>query len=326
VVLGCWVGGDRDGNPHVSPQVTLDALGLYADRALNIHLALIDQLIQELSVSTHLVGVSEALRRSLARDRRLLPEVYDRYIRVNADEPYRLKCSFIHARLTRTRQRIRDGAPHREGRDYLGAQAYLADLEVMDTSLRGHLGERIAEGTLARALRSARALGLHLATLDVREHAERHHAALAAVYDLLGELPRPYAELDRAERTALLSRELAGQRPLTARSTELPPTAADVLAIFDAIRSAQLTFGESAVSTYILSMSKGVDDVLAAAVLASHCHHRVVPQPVGARASWISCRCWRQLPNYAAPESCSTPCSAMPPTDGWLEPGETCRR
>ncbi|MBV9731030.1 MAG: phosphoenolpyruvate carboxylase [Pseudonocardiales bacterium] len=268
VVLGCWVGGDRDGNPNVSPQVTLDVLRLYAERALNIQLALIDQLVQELSVSTRMVGVSEGLRRSLAHDRRLLPEVYDRYIRLNADEPYRLKCSFIHARLTRTQQRIRDGVPHQEGRDYLGAESYVADLEVMDASLRGHLGERIAEGTLARTLRSARALGLHLAALDVREHADKHHAALAALYDPLGELAAPYAELDRGERAALLSRELAGRRPLTARSAELPPAAADVLAVFDVIRSAQQTFGEPAASTYIVSMTKGVDDVLAAAVLA----------------------------------------------------------
>ena len=268
VVLGCWVGGDRDGNPNVSPQVTLNVLRLYADRALSIQLALIDQLVQELSVSTRVVGVSEALRCSLAQDRRLLPDVYDRYLRLNADEPYRLKCSYIHARLIRTRQRIRDGAPHQAGRDYLGAAAYLADLEVMDTSLRAHLGERIAEGTLARTLRSAAALGLHLAALDVREHASRHHTALAALYDPLGELVKPYAELDRQERAALLSRELAGRRPLTARSAELPAEAADVLGVFDVIRSAQQTFGEPAACTYVISMTQGVDDVLAAAVLA----------------------------------------------------------
>ncbi|MGQ0717869.1 MAG: phosphoenolpyruvate carboxylase [Pseudonocardiales bacterium] len=268
VVLGCWVGGDRDGNPNVSPQATLDVLRLYADRALSIQLALVDQLVQELSVSTRVVGVSEGLRCSLAHDRRLLPDVYDRYLRLNVDEPYRLKCSFINARLIRTRQRIHDGAPHQEGRDYLGAESYLADLQVMDISLRGHLGERIAEGTLARTLRSAGALGLHLAALDVREHADSHHAALAALYDPLGELAAPYAELDRGERAALLSRELAGRRPLTARSAVLPPAAADVLAVFDTIRSAQQTFGERAASTYIVSMAKGVDDVLAAAVLA----------------------------------------------------------
>ncbi|MDQ3761407.1 MAG: phosphoenolpyruvate carboxylase [Actinomycetota bacterium] len=289
VVLGCWVGGDRDGNPNVSPQVTLDVLGLYADRALNIHLALIDQLGQELSVSTRVVGVSEGLRCSLAHDRRLLPEVYDRYLRPNADEPYRLKCSFIHARLTRTQQRIRDRVSHQEGRDYLGAQSYIADLEVMDTSLREHLGERIAEGTLARTLRSARALGLHLAALDVREHADSHHAALAALYDPLGELPRPYADLDRGQRAALLSRELAGRRPLTARSAELPPSAADVLAVFDAIRSAQQIFGELAASTYIVSMAKGVDDVLAAAVLAREAG-LITLAPLGDPAAG-GCRC-----------------------------------
>ena len=58
----------------------------------------------------------------------------------------------------------------------------------MDRSLRGHLGGRIADGALARALRTARALGLHLAELDIREHAGKHHAALAAVYEALGEL------------------------------------------------------------------------------------------------------------------------------------------
>jgi phosphoenolpyruvate carboxylase len=268
LVLGCWVGGDRDGNPNVSPQVTLGVLRLYADRALAIQLALINQLVQELSVSTRIVGVSEALRCSLALDRRLLPEVYDHYIRLNGEQPYRLKCSYIRARLARTQQRIRDGLAHEDGRDYLGTQSYLADLEVMDTSLREHLGDRIAEGTLAQALRSAKAVGLHLAALDVREDAGKHHAALAALYDPLGELPAPYAELDRGQRVALLSRELAGRRPLTARFADLPTAAADVLAVFDAIRCGQQTFGEPAVSTYIVSMSKGVDDVLAAAVLA----------------------------------------------------------
>ena len=289
VVLGCWVGGDRDGNPNVSPQVTLDVLRLYADRALKIQLALITQLIEELSVSTRVVGVSEDLRRSLAHDRRRLPEVYDRYLRLNADEPYRLKCSFIHARLTRTQQRIRDCVDHQEGRDYLGAESYIADLEVMDASLRAHLGERIAEGTLARTLRSAGALGLHLASLDVREHADKHHAALAALYDALGELPAPYAELDRGERAALLSRELAGRRPLTARSAEMPPAAADVLAVFDAIRYAQRTFGEPAVCTYIVSMAKGVDDVLAAAVLAREAGLVALAPPGDAAAGGDTC-------------------------------------
>jgi phosphoenolpyruvate carboxylase len=174
----------------------------------------------------------------------------------------------VQARLANTRTRIRDGAAHAPGHDYLGPHGYLADLAVVDRSLRGHLGGRIADGTLARALRSARALGLHLAELDIREHSGRHHAALGAVYDALGELDKPYAELTRAERTALLAAELDGGRPLIRRHYGLPDGAADVLATFDMLHDVQHEFGREVAQTYIVSMCQGVDDLLAVAVLA----------------------------------------------------------
>ena len=266
VRLGSWVGGDRDGNPNVSPGVTMDAMRLYADRALRIQTSMVDQLVAELGVSTRIVGVSEGLRRSLAADRRRLPQVYDRWYRLNAEEPYRLKCSYILARLANTRDRIAEGRPHVAGADYLGADEFVADLEVMDASLRGHAGARIADATLARTLRGARAIGLHLASLDVREHADRHHAALAALYNAVGE--DGYAELDQAARHRRLSAELAGRRPLTGRYAVPEGEASDVLAVFDTLREAQLTFGEAAAHTYIVSMARAADDVLAVAVLA----------------------------------------------------------
>jgi len=266
IQLGCWVGGDRDGNPNVTPEVTMDALRLYADRALRLQTSQLDKLVVELSVSSRVVGVSEGMRQSLALDRRLLATVYDRYVRLNAEEPYRLKCSYILARLANTRDRIAQNRPHRPGIDYLGADGFVADLEVMDASLRGHLGARIAEGTLARVLRGAKAVGLHLAALDVREHAERHHAALAALFHQVGE--NGYADLDRAARTSRLSEELTGGRPLTSRFGVPDGVASEVLAIFDTLREAQRTFGEEAAHTYIVSMTQGADDVLATAVLA----------------------------------------------------------
>ena len=268
LVLGTWVGGDRDGNPHVTPSVSAEVMRLYADRALRIHLDLVEALVSELSVSTRVVGVSEELRASLRHDRRALPEVHARFVRLNEYEPYRLKLSYIRARLQNTRARLTGDAPHEQGQDYHGAAEYRADLAVMDRSLRAHLGERIAAGTLARALRTAGALGLHLASLDVREHADAHHEALAALYSQLGGGSEPYAELDREQRTALLSRELAGGRPLASRHGELPEPADRVLAIFDMLHDAQHRYGEDAASTYIVSMAKGVDDVLAVAVLA----------------------------------------------------------
>ena len=284
IQLGCWVGGDRDGNPNVSPAVTFDSLRLYADRALRIQTTLLDALVQELGVSTRIVGMSEGLRQSLAQDRRLLPEVYDRYIRLNAEEPYRLKCSYILARLANTRERIAADQPHRPGIDYLGAEAFIADLEVMDRSLRGHLGARIADGTLARALRVARATGLHLAALDVREHARRHHDALAALYRQVGE--PGYEELDAAGRLRRLSAELLGHRPLTGRFDEPEPAAAEVLAVFDTLRAAHRTFGEEAAHTYIVSMAQGADDVLAVAVLAREAGLVSVGAPGGLAQTW----------------------------------------
>jgi phosphoenolpyruvate carboxylase len=268
LALGCWVGGDRDGNPNVTPAVTREVLELYSDRAIRIHEGLVEELVGELSVSTRVIGVSEELRGSLARDRRALPEIHDRFIRLNAHEPYRLKLSYMQARLANTRTRIKEHGEHRPGLDYLGPQAYVEDLAVIDRSLRAHLGGRIAGGTLARALRTARALGLHLAELDVREHSERHHQAIGAVYDALGELDKPYAELTRAERTELLARELDSGRPLVRRHYGLPAEAVDVLATFDMLHDVQHEYGQEVARTYIVSMCQGVDDVLAVAVLA----------------------------------------------------------
>jgi phosphoenolpyruvate carboxylase len=268
LVLGSWVGGDRDGNPNVTPAVTREVLELHVDRVLRVHAEIVERLIGELSISSRVVGVSEELRASLARDRRVLPEVHDRFVRLNEHEPYRLKLSYVRARLEGTRARVAERRPHVPGRDYLGAAGYVADLAVLDRSLREHLGGRIADGTLARALRAARALGLHLAELDIREHGAKHHAALGALLDTVGELDRPYAELDRAERTTVLSRELMNPRPLVRRHYGVPEAARQVLATFDLLHDVQHEFGQDAARTYIVSMCQGVDDMLAAAVLA----------------------------------------------------------
>ncbi|MEQ3552030.1 phosphoenolpyruvate carboxylase [Pseudonocardia nematodicida] len=268
LVLGSWVGGDRDGNPNVTPDVTREVLGLNADRALRIQNDLVEQLIAELSISTRVMGVSEELRGSLARDRRALPEVHDRFIRLNAHEPYRLKLSYVQARLENTRRRIAERGEHVEGTDYLGSAGYLADLAVVDRSLRAHRGARIADGTLARTLRSARALGLHLMELDVREHSQKHHDALGAIFDEIGELEKPYGSLTREERRALLSDELRGRRPLVRRHYGVPEAAAGVLDTFDTLHALQHEFGQDVARTYIVSMARDVDDLLAVAVLA----------------------------------------------------------
>ncbi len=208
--FGTWIGGDRDGNPNVSPEVTDQVLLLQHEHAIRGLLAACERVIDTLSTSSRIAGASNALVTSVETDLAVLPEVEARYLQMNAEEPYRLKLSCIRAKLINTRHRLATGSAHEPGRDYLGSGELLTDLETMRDSLHLHKGRLIADASLTRIIRSVATFGLHLATMDVREHAEAHHGVLAQLFDRLGELDRPYAELDRQERTALLCRELDG--------------------------------------------------------------------------------------------------------------------
>ncbi|MGN6242784.1 MAG: phosphoenolpyruvate carboxylase [Motilibacteraceae bacterium] len=266
--FGTWIGGDRDGNPNVTPAVTAEILSLQHDHALRDAIELVDGLRQELSSSSRIAGVSPELEESLTRDLEALPEVEPRYRRLNAEEPYRLKATAIRAKLVATRRRLADDAPHRPGRDYASSEELLADLLVMRDSLLAHRGELIAHGRLERAIRTVSAFGLHLATMDVREHSAAHHHVLAQMFDRLGELSDRYDDLSRDHRLALLRKELAGRRPLSPNPPQLDEAGAKTYGIFTTIRDALDRYGPSVVESYIVSMTHGADDLLAAVVVA----------------------------------------------------------
>jgi len=268
VHFGTWVGGDRDGNPHVTPAVTLGVLQLQHEHAIDNLLGMVDSLYRDLSVSTRVVTTSAALADSLAADQALLPEVFEASQRLNAEEPYRLKCAYIRQRLLNTRARHRRHSLHQAGRDYRDGDELLADLTLIGDSLAENRGQLVAAGPVDRAIRATAAFGLHLATMDVREHAERHHAVLAVTYDGFGDLPVPYAGLSRADRAALLFRELGSRRPLMGATTVLDGGPATTMATFAAIRTALDAYGDEVIESYIVSMTRGADDVLATVILA----------------------------------------------------------
>jgi phosphoenolpyruvate carboxylase len=264
--FGSWIGGDRDGNPHVTAEVTKNAITTQVGHSIRVTLERLDALRQSLSVSTRIAGASSELLASVAADLQILPEIEERFRRINVEEPYRLKATAIRHKLLLTQKRHAALKDHEPGRDYANTQELLDDLLIMRDSLMSHKGELIANGELDRMIRNVSAFGLTHATLDVREHSDRHHHLLNQLFNSVG--VKNYPELSSNERLNLLAAELANPRPLAGNSKdELDELGKQTLATFDAIGEIIERFGNEAIESYIVSMTKGADDLLAAVVL-----------------------------------------------------------
>ncbi|MFD7184347.1 phosphoenolpyruvate carboxylase [Streptomyces sp. NPDC059904] len=268
LTFGTWIGGDRDGNPNVTPAVTWDVLILQHEHGINDALELIDELRGFLSNSIRYTGATEELLASLQNDLERLPEISPRYKRLNSEEPYRLKATCIRQKLENTKERLAKGTAHVEGRDYLGTGELLQDLTLIQTSLREHRGALFADGRMNRTIRTLAAFGLQLATMDVREHADAHHHALGQLFDRLGEESWRYADMPREYRQKLLAKELRSRRPLAPSPAPLDAAGEKTLGVFHTVKRALDVFGPEVIESYIISMCQGADDVFAAAVLA----------------------------------------------------------
>jgi phosphoenolpyruvate carboxylase len=266
--FGSWMGGDRDGNPFVTPAITADVIRAQRDYAIGDLLPIIDRLIEELSISERMTGASSALRASVESDLTTLPEFDSRFLRINAEEPIRLKLTIIRMRLQLTRERLRLGTPHEPGRDYANTRQLLADLDLVRTDVREHAGPLVVEAILDPAIRTVAAIGLPLATLDIREHSAKYHEAVGQLIDRVRVIDRPYADLDRDLRTRVLIQEMASVRPLATSPPPLDESAMTTYETFVTVRETLDRYGPRVIESCIISMTKGIDDVLAAVILA----------------------------------------------------------
>ena len=266
LTFGSWIGGDRDGNPFVTPEVTRAVIDFQRDHAIGDILPIIDRLLEDLSVSERMAGPDPDLRAQVDADLASLPEFDRRFLRLNAEEPVRLKLSVIHNRLRLTRERIASQGPHVPGRDYRTTRALLDDLLRVRASLTAD-GSIAALGVIDRALRVIAAIGLPLATLDIREHSAKYRDAIGQLVARLPAAP-DFTALDADARREFLSAELLSRRPLAPTPPPLDTSAMATYGAFISAREAIERYGPRTVETCIVSMTKGADDVLAAVVLA----------------------------------------------------------
>ncbi|MCB0933746.1 MAG: phosphoenolpyruvate carboxylase [Mycobacterium sp.] len=262
---GSWIGGDRDGNPNVNADVVQLATSSAAFTALEHYFAELAALQRELSMSARLVEVSPELEDLAAQHEDP----------ARADEPYRRAVRVVRGRLTATAMEMADAGMldrQPDGMLSLGLPAYqtpdqlLADLEVIEASLRDHGSELLAEDRLARLANAVEVFGFHLCGLDMRQNSETHEQVVTELLAWAGVHP-DYSALAESQRVELLVAELSTRRPLIREGAELSALARKELDIIAAAARAVRLLGPAAVPTYIISMCQSVSDLLEAALL-----------------------------------------------------------
>lgn len=253
--FGSWIGGDRDGHPNVTHAVTAEAIRLQQETILKHYLHRIEALGAKLSHSAPFVTAGPALAESLAADAKLLPDAKAG----KAAEPYRAKCLLIAEKLRRTLVYIHSQAVDwgEEGITppagvYTASKQLLADLQVIADDLRRVGAAATADGTVRDFIRVVEVFGLHLLTLDIRQHSKRHEDATAEVLKAAGVCPK-YTELSPDERFAVLAKELESQRPLIPAHLPFSADTAEVIRTFRTMAAVLEQRCAEALGTYIIS-------------------------------------------------------------------------
>jgi phosphoenolpyruvate carboxylase len=259
--MGSWIGGDRDGNPFVTADVMRGTLKMQSSRVIRFYLDELHVLGSELSLAAHLADVSKDLRTLAESSPDKSPH--------RSGEPYRLAVSGIFARLTATAARLEvetTRAAVGEAAPYADVAEFKADLDVLYRSLVANNSRVIARGRLRHLRRAVDCFGFHLASLDIRQNSAVHERTVAELIDAA--MPgMSYLALNEEARIALLASELHNARPLASAFVKYSEETVGELAVFRAAAEAHAKFGVDAIPQCIISMCKGISDMLEVAIL-----------------------------------------------------------
>ncbi|HXI55715.1 MAG TPA: phosphoenolpyruvate carboxylase, partial [Polyangia bacterium] len=261
--VSSWIGGDRDGNPHVTHDVTALALQRQAALILEHYLGEVHALGSELSLSSRYADVPPELvaLAALSPDRAVTRE----------QEPFRRALIGIYARLAATARRLSAVTPALYGavgaaEPYANPDELISDLDVIGLALSNDGAELVAEGRLRRLRRAAEVFGFHLSSLDLRQHSAVHARVVREI--LARAIGRDtYETLSEPDRQQLLLRELGTPRPLISPHLAYGDETTELLRTLEIAAGLHQTFGARAVPNYVISMTAGPSDVFEVALL-----------------------------------------------------------
>ena len=255
--MGAWIGGDRDGNPHVNAATLRMAFARQSETALRFYLTEVHELGAELSISALLAAVTPDMR-SLAK------RSPDHSVH-REDEPYRRALIGVYARLAATlhaltgTEALRHAVAPQE--PYSSADELLADLRVIEASLRSHHAQALIAPRLAPLIRAVQVFGFHLATVDLRQSSDKHEQVVAELLAVARVEP-DYRALPEAKRRELLLKMLNDARPLRVRAAAYSEHTLSEIAIFETAAEMLASYGRAALRHYIISHTEDVSDLL----------------------------------------------------------------
>lgn len=255
ITFGTWVGGDRDGHPLVTADVTRMALMELRSHALELLRDQLTTLVRRLSLSNLLQTPPDFLTSALHHYADLLGDAGQQALDRNPHEPWRQMVNLMLARLPETA-----GVP--APGHYTRAAELIADLRLIDESLVAVGATRLARSDVRPLIRSVRVFGFHLAVLDIRQNSAFHDRALAQLLTAAGIDGSDYPSWDEARRMALIEAELESPRPFTRMGMPVGPEAEAVLSCYRVLVEHIHSYGADGLGALIVSMTRNLSDLL----------------------------------------------------------------
>jgi len=254
--FGSWIGGDRDGNPNVTPEITWETLQMQRSLVLKKYDESVNELMKRFSHSTERIHVSDDLISSVEKDESIYLKEDERW--PIESEFYRRKCAIILKRL------------HEIGKSNLGyknSEELLDDLNQIKESAEKHQPASRKLKTIRKLIRQVQLFGFHLATLDIRNHSGEHEAAVNELLKAVN-ITENYSQLPEEEKLHILRKVLSDPRPLLLLEEAYSKETIAVLNVFKMIRKAHIEFGKRSIEVYLISMTQSASDLLEILVLA----------------------------------------------------------